>query len=77
MNKEEIMEKIFEIFMSILFIGLFVIVLYGVYNHTKYCEINPNEETCKPRETTSPNNNNGGIRCGWVFGHGFKCGIGF
>lgn len=60
-------------------IGFFTIFLlfYGIGSKIKYCNDNPNSDECKVQEQEQTNNNDGGIKCGWVFGSGFRCGVGF
>lgn len=75
MYKEEIIECVSNFVFCVLFIGLIILLVVGFVKKNEYCNDNPNDETCKPVETT--NNNSGGIKCGWVFGQGFRCGMGF
>ena len=75
MNKEEIKECIFNFIFCAIFIGLIVLLVVGFVKNAEYCEENPNDQSCKPYETT--NNSDSGIKCGWVFGVGYRCGMGF
>lgn len=69
---EDVVCKIF----AMIVILLFIFMGFAMYKQVKYCDNNPSDKKCNYNKETTSNNNNG-IKCGYVFGHGYKCGVGF
>lgn len=70
-------EKITEILAGICIVFLVVLLFWMIFSNIKDCIDNPNLDKCKVEEQEQTSNDDGGIKCGWVFGSGFRCGVGF
>lgn len=61
-------EKISNIIYTLVVIFLMILVTYLLCNQNENINLDNNQTGEK---------NNSEIKCGWLFGSGFKCGIGF